>query len=576
MEKVTISSYIKKDKLLIFLIVILSIISAIFTVFAPRILGLATTKLADGIANNINIDVDYILKMIILAIVFYILCFVFRIIITEVMNNYSQNLVYVIRNDVQKKINRLPVSYFESRNDGEILSKIVNDVDIISIGLNSIVANAGSSIVTIVGIIIMMFYINFIMAIIVISILFLTLTSLSILMVKMKNSFDKQQIFLANANSNVEEYYSAIETIKSLVVENKVIDKYDDINKEYTKASKMSIFYSLLVNPITFFITFFGYVAVIFIGAYLAFIGTIAVGDIFTFASYTNSIISPVQQLGTVLASFKQMQVASKRIFDFLNEEEEIINENAVTIEGLNDSISFNNVSFGYNENNIIIRDFNENIKKGTKVAIVGGTGAGKTTIVKLLLRFYDINSGNILFDNINIKNIDRKSLRKHYSMVLQESWLFNGSVYENIKFGKENATLEEVKNAAKLATADKYIELLPNKYDFIIDEDANNLSEGQKQLIMIARAFLSDSEVLILDEATSSVDTRTEAYVKKDMDDLMKNKTTFVIAHRLSTIQNADVILVLKDGNIIEKGTHEELIKKKGYYSELYNMQFA
>lgn len=577
MKKITISSYIKKDSFLILLIVLLSIISSSFTVFAPRILGLATTTLADGIKNGIQgIDLNYIFKMIIIAIILYVLCFILRVIVTTVMNKFTQNLVYSIRNDVQKKISRMPICYFESRNDGEILSKIVNDVDVISVGLNSIIVSAGSAIVTIIGITIMMFHINFIMALIVLAIIPITFISLSFLMIKMKKSFDEQQSYLASANSNVVEYYTGIETIKSLVAEEKVLDKYDDINKAYTKASKLSIFYSLLVNPISFFITFLGYIVVIFAGAYFAFKGFIKVGDILTFANYTNNIISPIQQLGTVLASFKQMQVASKRVFDLLNEEEEVINEDAVNFEGLNDNISFSNISFGYDEKNIVIKDFNANIKKGTKVAIVGSTGAGKTTIIKLLLRYYDTNKGDILFDAKSIKDIDRKSLRKHFGIVLQESWLFNGSIYDNIRFGKENATLDEVKKATKLATADKFIDLLPSNYDFVIDEDANNLSEGQKQLIMIARAFLSDSEILILDEATSSVDTRTEVYVKKAMDELMKDKTTFVIAHRLSTIQNADIILVLKDGNIVEKGKHSELMEKKGYYNELYNTQFA
>lgn len=577
MKKVTINSYIKKDRVMIVLIVFLSIVSSMFAVFAPRILGLATTKLTEGVTKDIaNIDVNYILKMILFAIILYVLCFMLRVIITQVMNKFSQNLVYAIRNDVQTKINKMPISYFESRKDGETLSKIVNDVDIISTCLNSIITSVGSAIVTIVGITIMMFYINFIMAIIVLSILPVTFISLSFLLIRMKKSFDVQQSLLADAHSNVEEYYAGIETIKSLGVEKKVIEKYDNINKAYSSASKKAIFYSLLANPISFLVTFLGYIVVIFAGAYFAYMGNIAVGDILTFANYTNNIINPVQQLGAVLTAYKQLQVANKRVFELLNEQEEVIDENAVIYEKLEDKINFKNISFGYDKNNIIIKDFNEIIKKGTKVAIVGSTGAGKTTIIKLLLRFYDTNTGDIIFDDKSIKKIEKKSLRKQYSMVLQESWLFNGSIYDNIKFGKENATLEEVKNAAKLATADKYIDILPNNYDFIIDEDANNLSEGQKQLIMIARAFLSNREILILDEATSSVDTRTEVYVKRAMDELMKGKTTFVIAHRLSTIQNADVILVLKDGNIVEKGTHEDLMNKKGYYNELYNMQFA
>lgn len=569
----SIKEYLKKDRWKILFIIILSILSSSFTIFSPRILGHATNELVEYKSSHIN----NILFLILIAGILYILSFIVNVIETQCMNKINQNLVFSIRRDIQDKINRLPVGYFERNNDGELLSKIINDVELIGTGLDTVVTQAISSIITIIGIIVIMVHLNLIMALVVLSTIPLSVVFLSIVLKNMQEYFKKQQEGMAYVNSCIEEYYSGIEVIKTSNAEKKSIDNFKNINSDYYKYTKRASFMSSLVNPISISIIMLGYIGVIIFGSFFAIKGIIKIGDILTYMNYVNNISTPFKQIGTVTSSFKQMQVSIKRVFDFLNEKEDIGIEN-VSDEKIVDikSVDFDNVRFGYDESHIIIKDFNLHVDKGSTVAIVGGTGSGKTTLIKLLLRFYDVNSGNIRISDIDIKNMQKKELRNHFATVLQENWLFNGSILDNIRFGNVNATLEEVKNAAKFAHADSFINILPNGYDFVVSEDATNLSEGQKQLISIARAFLSDKDILILDEATSSVDTRTELYIKKAMDELMKNKTSFVIAHRLSTIHNADMILVLKDGNIVEMGNHKELIDKKGEYYNLYTTQFS
>ncbi len=578
--KKLITEYLAKYKIPLIIVIIFAIGSTIFNVVGPKILGNATTEIFNGIVGKIQgnggINFEKIASILLTLLSLYIISALFSFVQGFTMTKVAQKLTYKLRNDLVQKINKLPMNYFDKKTNGEVLSVITNDIDTLSMNLNQSITQIITSICTIIGILIMMLSISVQMTLISLFILPITGFMIKQIVKKSQRFFKRQQEYLGHVNGQVEEIYSAHNIVKAFNGEEKAINEFEKANGELYKSAWKSQFLSGLIHPIMNFIGNVGYVLVAIIGGYLAVNGKITVGNIQSFIQYNRQFNQPINQIAQVSGMLQSMIAAAERVFEFLDEEEEIKQiDNPKSTSNLNGNITFNHVQFGYNPEKIIINDFNAKIKEGQKIAIVGPTGAGKTTIVKLLMRFYDVNKGEILIDGQNIKDFARGDLRKMFGMVLQDTWLFGGTIKENIKYSKEDAKDNEVIEAAKAAHVHHFIKTLPNGYDMVINEESNNISQGQKQLLTIARVILANPKILILDEATSSIDTRTELQIQDAMDNLMKGRTSFIIAHRLSTIKNADLILVMNNGDIIEQGTHEELLEKDGFYAGLYNSQF-
>ncbi|HBF7091523.1 TPA: ABC transporter ATP-binding protein [Clostridioides difficile] len=574
-------AYLSKFKISIILVIVFAIGSASFSIVGPKILGKATTKIFEGLVSkvsggNVGIDFNAIGKILTFLLFLYLISALFSFIQGFIMSGISQKVSYNLRKEISAKLDRLPMKYFDTKTHGEILSRITNDIDTLNQSLNQSMTQLITSVTTMIGVLIMMLSISGIMTLVAVLILPISMFVISRIIKKSQKYFRYQQEYLGNVNGQVEETYSGQTIVKAFNREDEVIEEFDKLNDSLYNSAWKSQFLSGIMQPLMMFIGNLGYVMVSILGGWLAIKKTIEVGDIQSFIQYVRNFTQPMTQIAQVANLLQSTAAASERVFEFLEEEEEVqIVENAVSIDGLEGKIDFENVNFGYNPNKTIINDFSVNVKPGQKVAIVGPTGAGKTTIVKLLMRFYDVNSGSILIDGHNIKDFNRSELREMFGMVLQDTWLFSGSIMENIRYGKLNATDEEVIEAAKSAHVHRFIKTLPDGYKMKLNEEASNVSQGQKQLLTIARAILADPKILILDEATSSVDTRTEVLIQKAMDNLMEGRTSFVIAHRLSTIRDADMILVMNEGDIVEQGNHEELLKKSGFYANLYNSQF-
>lgn len=574
-------AYLSKFKISIILVIVFAIGSASFSIVGPKILGKATTKIFEGLVSkvsggNVGIDFNAIGKILTFLLFLYLISALFSFIQGFIMSGISQKVSYNLRKEISAKLDRLPMKYFDTKTHGEILSRITNDIDTLNQSLNQSMTQLITSVTTMIGVLIMMLSISGIMTLVAVLILPISMFVISRIIKKSQKYFRYQQEYLGNVNGQVEETYSGQTIVKAFNREDEVIEEFDKLNDSLYNSAWKSQFLSGIMQPLMMFIGNLGYVMVSILGGWLAIKKTIEAGDIQSFIQYVRNFTQPMTQIAQVANLLQSTAAASERVFEFLEEEEEVqIVENAVSIDGLEGKIDFENVNFGYNPNKTIINDFSVNVKPGQKVAIVGPTGAGKTTIVKLLMRFYDVNSGSILIDGHNIKDFNRSELREMFGMVLQDTWLFSGSIMENIRYGKLNATDEEVIEAAKSAHVHRFIKTLPDGYKMKLNEEASNVSQGQKQLLTIARAILADPKILILDEATSSVDTRTEVLIQKAMDNLMEGRTSFVIAHRLSTIRDADMILVMNEGDIVEQGNHEELLKKGGFYANLYNSQF-
>ena len=573
--------YLSPYKLAILLVVVFAIGSSVFNIAGPKILGNATTEIFNGLVNKVSnsgsgIDFDSILKTLTLLATLYVISSIFSFIQTFITSDISQKVSYNLRKSISEKINRLPLNYYDKQTNGEVLSRVTNDVDAISQNLNQILSQMITAVTTLIGVLVMMLSISVTMTLVSLVVIPLSLIMMMFVVKKSQKHFRAQQEFLGHTNGHIEEIYGGHNITKAFNGEEKAIEEFDKLNNSLYKSAWKSQFLSGMMMPIMVFIGNLGYVIVAIMGGFLTIKNKIEVGDILAFIQYVKSFMQPISQTAQIANVMQQTAAAAERVFEFL-EEEEIVEdvENSIPTENIEGSVQFENVRFGYNEDKIIINDFSVNIKPGQKVAIVGPTGAGKTTIVKLLMRFYELNGGKILIDGHDYKDFTRNELRKMFGMVLQDTWLFNGSIMENIRYGRLDASDEEVVKAAKLAHADHFIKTLADGYNMEINEEADNISQGQKQLLTIARAILSDPKILILDEATSSVDTRTEVLIQQAMENLMEGRTSVIIAHRLSTIKNADVILVMKDGDIIEQGNHEELLKLNGFYSELYNSQF-
>ena len=575
-------TYLKPYRVMIFIVIIFAIGSAAFSIVGPKILGKATTALFEGLVSKITgkagagIDFNYIGKIIILLLALYIVSTVFSIVQGFIMTGIAQKVSYNMRKEISEKMNRLPLKYFDKRTNGEVLSRVTNDVDTVSQTLNQSMSQIITSATTLIGVLIMMFSISWIMTLVSILIIPLSLLLITTVVKKSQKYFKNQQEYLGHVNGQVEEVYSGHNIVKAFNAEEREINTFNELNETLYKNAWKAQFLSGLMQPIMIFVGNIGYVLVSIIGGWLAIKGQIKVGDIQAFIQYVRSFTQPIAQTAQIANILQSTAAAAERVFEFLDEEEEEKDiENPISSENVKGEVRFNNVHFGYSDDKIIINDFNAVVKPGQRVAIVGPTGAGKTTIVKLLMRFYELNSGSITIDGNNINDYRRSDLRSIFGMVLQDTWLFNGSIMDNLRYGRLDATNEEVKKAAKAAHVDSFIKTLPNGYNMELNEEASNVSQGQKQLLTIARAILADPKILILDEATSSVDTRTEVLIQKAMDKLMEGRTCFIIAHRLSTIRDADMILVMNSGDIIEQGNHETLLKQNGFYANLYNSQF-
>ena len=572
--------YIGRYKIAILAVMIMAAASTVFTVIGPKVLGKATTGLSEGLMKKITgtggIDFSYIGRILIIVLCLYACSAIFSFIQGWIMTGVSQKVCYRLRKEISEKINRMPMKYFESRTYGEVLSRITNDVDTLGMGLNQSITTIITSVATMIGVLVMMLSISPLMTIIAIVILPISVGLVSFVVKKSQSYFKTQQEYLGHINGQIEETYGGHMVVKSFNKEKDMVDTFDKTNAVLYSSAWKSQFFSGMMQPIMMFVGNLGYAGVALSGGMLAINGVITIGDIQAFIQYVKNFTQPITQIAQVINQVQSMAAASERVFEFLEEEEEEqIAANPVPTDNIRGEVEFKHVKFGYKEDQIIIKDFCANVKPGQKVAIVGPTGAGKTTMVKLLMRFYDVNSGEILIDGHNIKDFNRRELRDAFGMVLQDTWLYKDTIMENIRYGKLDATDEEVIVAAKAAHAHHFIETLPGGYNMELNEDASNVSQGQKQLLTIARAILADNPILILDEATSSVDTRTEIQIQNAMDNLMKGRTSFVIAHRLSTIKDADIILVMKEGDIVEQGNHEELLAKGGFYADLYNSQF-
>ena len=573
-------TYIGKYKFAVATVIVFAIGSTIFSIIGPKILSKATTELFNGLVAKIKgtggIDFDKIGKILLILLTMYLVSAVFSFIQGWIMTGVTQKLCFRFRKEISEKIDRMPMKYFESRTVGEVLSRITNDVDTLGQSLNQSVTILITSVTTIIGVLIMMLTISPLMTLIAFVILPISALLISLVIKHSQKYFFTQQEYLGKINGQVEEVFSGQNVIKVFNREEVVKKTFEEDNDVLYQSAWKSQFFSGMMQPIMMFVGNLGYVAVAISGSMLAIKGTIEVGDIQAFIQYVRSFTQPITQVAQVSNMLQSMAAATERVFEFLEEEEEDqFAENPVHDENLQGSVTFEHVKFGYDEDKIIIHDFNSQISPGQTVAIVGPTGAGKTTMVKLLMRFYDVNEGAIKVDGYDIRDFNRSELRENFGMVLQDTWLFKGTIMENIRYGRLDATDEEVIEAAKAAHAHHFISTLPGGYQMELNEEASNVSQGQKQLLTIARAILADNRILILDEATSSVDTRTEARIQKAMNNLMKGRTSFVIAHRLSTIKDADLILVMKDGDIIEQGTHKELLEQQGFYADLYIYQF-
>lgn len=573
-------SYLSGYKVLLFFVVLFSVGSAIFSIVGPKILGKATTEIYNGLIGKISgssgINFDKIAGILLTLLGLYIISMIFSYIQGFIMTGVSQNVTYNLRKQISEKIHRMPLKYFESKTTGEVLSCITNDVDTVSANLDQTISQIISSITLAIGVLIMMFTISPLMTLCILLIVPLSMLCIMIVVKKSQKYFAKQQEYLAHINGQVEEMYGGHDIVKLFNGEEDASNKFNETNDTLYDSAWKSQFLSMLMHPIITFIGNIGYVIVSILGGWLVIKNRIQVGDILSFSQYIKSFMQPLSQIGQVMGLVQSMAAAAERVFEFLDEEEEIPTiSNPVSTKNIVGNISFENVKFGYNKDQTVIKNFNAKIKPGQKIAIVGPTGAGKTTMVKLLMRFYDVNSGSIKIDGHDIKDFDRNKLRNLFGMVLQDTWLYSDTIRENIRYGKLDATDDQVEEAAINAHVDHFIRTLSDGYDMIINEDSDNISGGQKQLLTIARVILNDPQILILDEATSSVDTRTEILIQQAMDKLMEGRTSFIIAHRLSTIRNADLILVMKDGDIVEQGNHDELLKRSGFYATLYNSQF-
>ena len=572
--------YLTQYKTGLLLVVIFAIGSTIFNIAGPKILGKATTELFHGLISKVSggsgIDFDKIAKILIGLMCLYVCSALFSFIQGYIMTGVSQKLTYRMRKEISEKIDRLPMGYFDKMTHGEILSRITNDVDTLSQSLNQSATQVITSVATIIGVLVMMLSISPLMTVIAILILPLSMGLIGMIVKRSQRYFKEQQEYLGYVNGQVEEVYGGHNIVKAFNKEDDVIDEFDRDNDRLYRSAWKSQFLSGMMMPIMQFVGNLGYVAVVILGGYLAIKKTIEVGDIQSFIQYVRNFTQPIQQVAQVANMLQSTAAASERVFEFLEEpEEEAAPENPVVLKNPEGAVEFEHVHFGYNPEHTIIHDFSVKVEPGQKIAIVGPTGAGKTTMVKLLMRFYDVSGGSIKVDGHDIREFDRGELRRMFGMVLQDTWLFKGSIEDNIRYGKLDATHEDVVKAADAAYAHRFIQTLPGGYGMELNEEASNVSQGQKQLLTIARAILADPKILILDEATSSVDTRTEVRIQKAMDNLMKGRTSFIIAHRLSTIRDADLILVMKEGDIVEMGRHEELLAKNGFYADLYNSQF-
>ena len=570
----------KKYMISSILVVLFALISTVFGIVGPKIMGQATTKLFEGLVAKINntggIDFEKIAGILLTVLGLYVLSSMFMFVEGWLMSNISQRLTYDIRKDISKKINTLPMGYFEQRTVGETLSRVTNDVDTLGQSLNQSFTQIIANSATVLGVLVMMFTISPLMTLIAIALIPISGILLGILTKMSQKYFTGQQKALADVNGQVEESYAGQNIIVAFNHKDKSIKEFNTKNSDLYTSSWKANFLSGLMFPVINFVGNLGYVGIVFSGGLLVAKGTIGVGDIQAFIQYIRNFTHPIGQIAQSMTEIQKMAAAGARVFEFLDAEDEVPVENSETIAVKEGNVVFDHVKFGYVEDQIIIKNFTSDVKKGEMIAIVGPTGAGKTTMVKLLMRFYDINGGKISIDGCDITSLSREELRSYFTMVLQDTWLFRGTIMENIRYGRLDATDEEVIEAAKAAHIHHFIKTLPGGYDMELNEEASNISQGQKQLLTIARAILANKPILILDEATSSVDTRTEVLIQKAMNKLMEGRTTFVIAHRLSTIRNADKILVLKDGDIIEQGNHNELLEQKGFYSELYQSQFA
>ena len=578
--KKLIKGYLGKYKLSLIIVFIFAIGSTIFTIVGPKILGNATTEIFNGLVGKLSggdgINFEKIGQILLILLTLYVISAIFSFIQGFTMTGVSQKITYKLRKDIAEKINKLPMKYFDTKTHGEVLSIITNDVDTLSMNLNQSITQIITTICTIIGILIMMLSISWQMTLI--SLIILPISGIIVKNVvgKSQKYFKMQQDYLGHVNGQVEEIYGGLNIVKVFNGEEKTMKEFKKANNELYQSGWKSQFLSGLMHPIMHFISNIGYVGVAVAGGYLAINGTITVGNIQSFIQYNKQFTQPINQIAQISGMLQAMIAAAERVFEFLEQpEEKETSKGNIDIEKLKGNVEFKKVNFGYSKDKIIINNFNRKDKEGQKKAIVGPTGAGKTTIVKLLMRFYDVNSGEILIDGHNIKDFKRGELRKMFGMVLQDTWLFGGTVKDNIKYGKEDATDDEVIRAAKAAHVHHFIKTLPNGYNSMLNEESSNVSAGQKQLLTIARVILTDPKILILDEATSSIDTRTEIEIQKAMDNLMQGRTSFIIAHRLSTIKNADLILVMKQGDIVEQGTHDELLSKNGFYADLYNSQF-
>ena len=572
--------YMGRYKFRFILMFIFAVAGTAFNIAGPKILGKATTELFNGLVAKVNgtggIDFGKIGMILLWTLGLYVASACFSLIQGFVMTGISNDVTYNLRKDISKKINRLPMNYFESRTNGEILSRVTNDVDTLQMSINQSMTQLITSVTTLIGVFIMMLSISPLMTLIALVILPISMGLIGLVTKKSQKFFRDQQEYLGHINGQVEEVYGGHLVIKAFNREKDTIEEFEKTNSILYDSAWKSQFLSGMMQPIMMFVGNLGYACVALTGGLLAIRNVVTIGDIQAFIQYVKNFTQPIQQIAQVINMVQSMSAASERVFEFLNEEEEDqTTENPADIGTVTGAVTFDHVQFGYNPDQIIIHDFCAKVKPGQKIAIVGPTGAGKTTMVKLLMRYYDVNSGAILLDDHNIRDFNRRELRDAFGMVLQDTWLFKGSIMENIRYGRLDATDEEVIAAAKAARAHHFIQTLPGGYQMELNEDASNVSQGQKQLLTIARAILADNKILILDEATSSVDTRTEIEIQKAMDNLMKGRTSFVIAHRLSTIRDADLILVMKDGDIIEQGNHEELLAKNGFYANLYNSQF-
>ena len=573
--------YLRPFRVQLIFVIAFAIASTIFMIIGPKILGKATTRLFEGIMAQFagtgeGIDFVYIGNIVLLLMGLYLLSAVFAYIQGWIMTGVSMKITYKYRQDISEKINRMPLRYFDGTNQGEVLSRVTNDVETVSQTLNQGLTQIITSVTTVLGVLVMMLSISWLMTIVAVIILPISGLLIMIVVKRSQKYYKQQQDYLGHVNGHIEEMFGGHVVMKAFNGEQRSVEKFNGLNGTLYDSAWKSQFFSSLMMPMMNFIGNLGYVAVAVMGGWLAIRGMITVGDIQAFIQYVRSFTQPIAQIANISNVLQQTAAAAERVFEFLAEpEEEADTTNPVVLEKVTGRVEFKDVHFGYSPDKIIINNFCAEIAPGQKIAIVGPTGAGKTTMVKLLMRYYDVNSGSIKVDGHDIRHFTRNGLRDLFGMVLQDAWLYNASIMENIRYGRLDASDEDVMQAAKAANVDHFIRTLPDGYNMVLDEETSNISQGQKQLLTIARAILSNPQMLILDEATSSVDTRTEVLIQKAMDNLMHDRTSFIIAHRLSTIRNADLILVMNNGDILEQGKHEDLLAKNGFYADIYNSQF-